>query len=86
MIVDDATGKVAGFIATVSDGVLSACVPFLEVLPEYQGRGIGTLLVRRMLEKLDGLYAAGLTCNPRLQPFYARFGLQKTADMGLRNP
>jgi ribosomal protein S18 acetylase RimI-like enzyme len=28
--------KVIGFITAVSDGVLSAYIPFLEVLPEYQ--------------------------------------------------
>ena len=86
MSIDNATGKVIGFITAFNDGVLSVCVPFLEVLPEYQGRGIGTLLVTLMLEKLDGLYVTELTCDLRPQPFCARFGLQKSVGMGLRNP
>ena len=41
------SGKVVGFITAISDGVLSAYVPLLEVLPPHRGRGIGTALVRR---------------------------------------
>ena len=36
---DDETGRVVGFVTAISDGVLSAYIPFLEVLPEYRGRG-----------------------------------------------
>ena len=46
---DEAGGRVVGFITAISDGVLAATIPLLEVVPAYQGRGIGTGLVRRML-------------------------------------
>jgi len=46
---DTENGRVVGFVTAVSDGVVSAFLPLLEVLPEYQGRGIGSELVRRML-------------------------------------
>ena len=52
--------RVVGFVTAISDGVLSAFIPLLEVLPEYQGRGIGTELVRRLLARLDGLYMVDL--------------------------
>src|SRR2546421_8095054 len=61
--------RVVGFITATSDGVLSAYIPLLEVLSEYQGRGIGSELVRRMLEKLRGLYIVDLVCDPQLQGF-----------------
>ena len=55
LAVDDATGRVVGFINAISDGVLAAFIPLLEVLPAYQGRGIGSELARRMLARLDSL-------------------------------
>ncbi|WP_218212220.1 GNAT family N-acetyltransferase, partial [Pseudomonas sp. 2822-15] len=48
LAVDDENEQVVGFITAISDGVLSAYIPLLEVLTEYQGRGIGKELVRRM--------------------------------------
>jgi ribosomal protein S18 acetylase RimI-like enzyme len=68
------TGQVVGFMNALSDGVLSAFIPLLEVLPAYQGRGIGSELARRMLASLTDLYAVDLMCDPDLQPFYARLG------------
>ena len=44
LAIDDETGNVVGFVSAVSDGVLSAYIPLLEVLPSYQNRGIGTAL------------------------------------------
>jgi ribosomal protein S18 acetylase RimI-like enzyme len=82
---DDDTSNVVGFITAISDGVLSAYIPFLEVLPAYQGRGIGQGLTRRMLEKLSELYMVDLLCNPELQPFYERFGMKVASGMMIRN-
>jgi hypothetical protein len=36
--VDSTTGRAVGFITAISDGVLTAPLPWLEVLPDYQGR------------------------------------------------
>ena len=85
LAVDDETGNVVGFITAISDSVLSAYIPLLEVLPAYQERGIGQELVRQMLEKLSGLYMVDLICDPELQPFYARFGMKPAFGMMLRN-
>ena len=49
------------FAQAVSDGVLSAFVPLLEVLPEYQGRGLGRAVLERLLAQLEGLYAVDLS-------------------------
>lgn len=85
LAVDDATGQVIGFITALSDGVLAAYIPLLEVLPAYQGQGIGSELVRRMLERLRSLYMVDLLCDPELQPWYERFGLQRASGMLVRN-
>jgi ribosomal protein S18 acetylase RimI-like enzyme len=82
---DTDTGRVVGFVTAVGDGVLSAYLPLLEVLPEYQGRGIGTELVRRMLELLGSVYMVDLCCDEELVPFYERFGMARFVGMGLRN-
>lgn len=85
LAVDSDTGKIVGFITAVSDGVLSAYIPLLEVLPDYQGRGIGSELVRRMLATLEHIYMVDLLCDPELQPFYARLGLVSATAMFRRN-
>lgn len=78
-------GTVVGFITAVSDDVSCAYIPHLEVLPAYQGQGIGTELVRQMLAKLRHLYMIDLVCDPELQPFYERAGMRKVTGMLVRN-
>ena len=80
-----ADGTVVGFITAVSDQVSCAYIPHLEVLPAYQGQGIGSELVRRMVEKLRHLYMIDLVCDPSLQPFYERLGMRPVVGMVVRN-
>ena len=40
--IDEESEQVVGFVTAISDGVLSAYIPLLEVLPAYQERGIGS--------------------------------------------
>lgn len=82
----EAGGRVVGFITAIGDGVLTATIPLLEVLPGYRGRGIGTELVRRMLAQLDSRYMVDLTCDPGLVPFYERLGLIHADAMIARRP
>jgi ribosomal protein S18 acetylase RimI-like enzyme len=87
LAVEEGSGRVVGFVTAVSDGVLSAFVPLLEVLPEYRGRGIGTELMRRLLGRLEGLYMVDLGCDEDLVPFYERLGLRRVgAAVGMRRP
>lgn len=85
LAIDETTEMVVGFITAITDHVLSAYIPLLEVLPSYQEQGIGTELVRRMLEKLNSLYMVDLLCDPDLQPFYERAGMMPASGMLLRN-
>jgi ribosomal protein S18 acetylase RimI-like enzyme len=85
LAVDEASGAVVGFVTAISDGVSCAYIPHLEVLPEYQGRGIGTVLMERLIARLRHLYAIDLTCDPEVQPFYARLGMRASNGMLVRN-
>ncbi len=81
--VDD--GRVVGFANALSDGVLAAYIPLLEVLPEYRGRGVGTELVRRLLELIGRMYMVDVMCDAEITPFYERLGFQSAGGAVIRN-
>lgn len=83
--IDDNSNQVVGFITAISDGVLSAYIPFLEVLPEYKNKGIGKELVKRILKELDDIYMVDLCCDDDLVPYYEKFGMRKSNGMIVRN-
>ena len=85
LAIDSETNAVVGFVTAISDGVLSAYIPLLEVLPSYQRRGIGTELMRPMMEKLRDLYMIDLMTGPELEHFYRRFGMEPAFGMSIRN-
>jgi len=85
LAIDTKTRLVIGFITAISDRVLSCYIPFLEVLPAYQGRKIGQKLVRKMLQKLKSVYMIDLMCDKKLQGFYKRFKMQPSTGMISRN-
>lgn len=85
LAIDEETGNVVGFIQAISDGVLSAYIPLLEVLPGYQGKGIGTDLIKRMFNRLGDLYMIDLLCDNELQEFYEKQGMQKASGMVIRH-
>ena len=77
--------RVIGFINAVSDGVLAAYIPLLEVLPEEQGKGIGSELMRLMLEYLKDFYMVDIVHDESLSPFYAKFGFLASRASLIRN-
>lgn len=85
LAIDSDSGQVVGYINAVSDGILSAYIPLLEVLQSWQGNGIGRELVRRMLARLEHLYMIDLLCDEDVQPFYERAGMQRATGMMVRN-
>ena len=85
LAIDTGTNQVVGFINAVGDGIHAAYLPMLEVLPDYRKRGIGTELVRRMMDVLRNLYMVDLICDPELQGFYERFGMFARVGMAWRN-
>lgn len=77
--------KVVGFVNVISDGIHAAYIPLLEVLPSYQGRGIGRKLVELVLNELKDLYMIDLVCDEKMVAFYKKFGLHPFTAMGIRN-
>lgn len=82
---DTEQNRVVGFINAISDNILCAYIPLLEVLPEFKNLGIGGRLTATMLEKLKRFYMIDLICNEELQPFYKRFGMGPYSGMVIRN-
>jgi len=82
---DDTENKVVGFITAITDNVLSAYIPFLEVIESHQNKGIGKELVERMLEKLKGYYMIDVVCDENLKPYYEKFGMKSSPAMIMRN-
>ena len=74
-----------GFINAISDKVFYAYIPLLEVLPKYQGQGIGRELTRRMLMTLKDMYAIDICCDEEIVPFYTKIGFSKCNGMVKRN-
>ena len=85
LAVDEKTNKVVGFVNAVSDKTMSAYIPLLEVLPEFQSRGIGTELMNRMLNTLKNLYMIDLACDIDKMEFYEKLGLVRGNLMMKRN-
>jgi ribosomal protein S18 acetylase RimI-like enzyme len=83
--IDETTGMVVGFVTAISDGVLAAFIPNLEVTPAYQNRGIGTELMRRVLAQMTHLYSIDLLCDEDVQPYYERLGMRRATGMLVRN-
>ena len=83
--VDSDSGQVVGFVTAITDGILAAYLPLLEVLPDYQHRGIGRKLTQRILDRLSHLYMTDLTCHQALEPLYRQFGLVRGVGMMKRN-
>jgi len=77
--------KVIGFINAISDKVLCSYIPLLEVLPEFQKRGVAKELVNRMFKLLEDYYMVELCCDDSLENYYKKLGMQRSCGMIKRN-
>lgn len=82
--IESETGRVVGFVAALTDNVQGAFITLLEVLPEYQGQGVGKALMAQMLDRLSHIQTIELMCDANLVPFYAQFGMKPSGGMVLR--
>ena len=67
-----------GFVDCVSNGVTDAYIQDLMVSPAFQGQGIGTALMRRMIAYLkeQRVYMISVLFEEELRPYYERFGFR----------
>jgi GNAT superfamily N-acetyltransferase len=63
-----------GLANAISDGSLVVYYPHLLVLPAYQRRGIGTELMRRLMERYEGFHQHMLVADGRAVEFYSKCG------------
>jgi len=81
------TGQLIAFGRALSDGAYQAAVYDVAVIPEFQNRGMGKMIMEKIMERLSGcniiLYAA-----PGKEAFYRKLGLRKmkTGMALFRNP
>lgn len=69
--------KLVGLGNAISDGFLVVYYPHLIVLPEYQGQGIGTELMRRLMARYDGFHQQMLVSDGRAIDFYRKCGFER---------
>jgi len=69
--------KLVGLGNTLSDGFLVVYYSHMLVLPDYQGRGIGTELMRRLMERYRGFHQHLLVADGRAIEFYRKCGFQR---------
>jgi ribosomal protein S18 acetylase RimI-like enzyme len=77
------SSTLCGYIAALSDGVACAYISALEVRPDYRRRGIGTTLLRQMIDRLD-VFSVYLSCAPAMAPFYEAAGFTSGVSMSRR--
>lgn len=68
--------KLIGAGRGISDGALRAAIYDMVVLPEYQGKGIGTRIMNFLLARANAEIIM-LFANPGKEPFYDRFGFRR---------
>ena len=69
--------KLVGLGNAISDGYLVVYYPHLLVLPDYQGRGIGTELMRRLVARSKGFHQQMLVADGRALDFYRKCGFER---------
>ena len=74
--------KLVGFGRVVTDFTLHAMIFDLIVLPDYQGRGIGTKVLKTLVEKCraQGLRDVQLFCAKGQSAFYEKNGFEVRPD------
>ncbi len=75
-----------GFATAITDHRFAAYISLVEVLPEHQGRGVGTAMVRALLARLDSCYMVDLVCDDDVVPFYERLGGTRLHAVAWRYP
>ncbi len=68
--------RLIGFGRAISDGVYQAAVYDCAVLPEFQGKGIGTTIMQKILPRISHCNVI-LYASPGKEGFYQKHGFRK---------
>ncbi len=77
-------GRLVGLIRVVGDGHTVILIQDILVFPEYQRQGVGTKLVRAVLERFSHVRQVLLTTDntPKTIAFYRSIGLREYSEIG----
>lgn len=78
--------RLVGLLRAVGDGFSVVLIQDLLVLPDHQRRGIGTKLVRALMERYPEVYQMELFTDdaPQTAAFYQSLGFTMDSDAGCR--
>ena len=68
--------KLVGLGNAISDGYLVVYYPHLLVLPEYQRKGIGVLIMQKMREKYTNFHQQQVVADKNAVRFYKKCGFE----------
>lgn len=76
--------RLVGVIRVVGDGHSIVFIQDILVHPEYQRQGIGTQLLKEIMERFSGVYQMELLTDdtPKTISFYRSVGFRKAEDVG----
>ena len=69
--------EIIGFGRTIDDGKYYALLVDVVIQPNHQNKGIGKVLVSKLLEQLQGYEFITLTAAPNKEDFYKKIGWLK---------
>jgi GNAT superfamily N-acetyltransferase len=72
-------GLLIGFGRVISDGIYQTFIGDMIVHPDYQNRGIGSIVLNKLLEKCkeSGMRWVQLSCAKGKKDFYIKHGFQE---------
>ena len=79
-------GKLAGIIRAVGDGATIVFIQDILVFPEYQRKGVGSALLRAVLDKYAGVRQVELVTDntEKTVAFYQSMGFHDLSELGCR--
>lgn len=72
--------KLVGLANSISDGYLVVYYPHLLILPDYQGKGIGKMIMDRFMDKYSGFHQQILVADGKAIQFYSKCGFEKAGN------
>jgi len=72
--------RLVGLGNAISDGYLVVYYPHLLVHPDYQGKGIGRMIVDRFQKKYGNFHQQLLTADGKAIDFYRKCGFEKAGS------
>ena len=72
--------ELIGIGNAISDGYLVVYYPHLLIHPNYQGKGIGKMIMDKMQEKYKDFHMQMLTADGKALDFYRKIGFEKAGN------